>query len=89
MPNFSANIKSAAQVADRVEGYGLQFDRMSFIMDLLASDGENDNLKIDWPHFIAATQLDFMHDVQGIYNHLNRTTGHLDGCFVPRFAITL
>jgi len=27
-----------------------------------------------------------MHDVSGIARHLNRETGRLEGCFLPRFS---
>ena len=31
-------------------------------------------------------QADFMHDISGIYRHLNRETGELEDCFLPRFV---
>lgn len=33
-----------------------------------------------------AGDFDFAHDIAGIYRHLNRKTGKLENCFVPRFA---
>ena len=35
---------------------------------------------------LAADDFNFGHDVFGIYRHLDRTTGKLMNCFVPRFA---
>lgn len=35
----------------------------------------------------AADDFQFAHDVAGIYRHLNRRTGELENCFVPRFAL--
>ena len=34
----------------------------------------------------AADDFNFSHDVFGIAKHLNRETGKLEDCFVPRFA---
>ena len=33
-----------------------------------------------------AGEFDFAHDIGGIGRHLNRETGELEDCFVPRFA---
>lgn len=33
-----------------------------------------------------APSFDFAHDILGIRRHLNRNTGKLEDCFVPRFA---
>lgn len=35
-----------------------------------------------------ASDFDFVHDLQGIYHHLNRETGKLKDGFIPRFAKT-
>jgi hypothetical protein len=35
---------------------------------------------------LNAGDSDFYHDLDGIRNHLNRETGKLEDCFVPRFA---
>ena len=35
---------------------------------------------------LAADDFNFTHDLGGIYRHLNRDTGELENCFVPRFA---
>ena len=33
-----------------------------------------------------ADDFDFAHDIGGIGRHLNRETGELEDCFVPRYA---
>lgn len=33
-----------------------------------------------------AEDQDFAHDIAGIHRHLNRQTGQLEDCFVPRYA---
>lgn len=35
---------------------------------------------------LAAPDFDFFHDLVGIRRHVNRSTGKLGGCFVPRFT---
>jgi hypothetical protein len=35
----------------------------------------------------TADDFNFSHDVMGIYRHLNRRTGKLEDCFLPRHAI--
>ena len=35
---------------------------------------------------LASDDADFMHDIGGISRHINRETGELENCFVPRFA---
>lgn len=34
-----------------------------------------------------ADDFNFAHDICGISHHLNRNTGELEDCFVPRFAL--
>lgn len=93
MIQFSDRLDEAAAVADRFERlisrrtlYGIPYKRRPFIMDLLAADGRNGNLPLDWPAFLALDDGQFVHDAAGIYRHLNRQTGFLDDCFVPRCA---
>lgn len=42
------------------------------------------NLRLD--EWAAADDFNFGHDWFGIGRHLNRETGEMGGCFVPRFA---
>lgn len=85
---FSQNIEAAAKIADRA---GSEFvrnagGRMSLIMDLLAADGKNGNAPIDLDALAEADEFNFVHDVAGIVRHMDRTTGQLTDCFVPRYA---
>lgn len=62
----------------------IQADRLTLHMDLTAAhanDGPLDFAKLlDFPDF------DFMHDIVGINRHIDRFTGKLGDCFVPRCA---
>ncbi|KKK55056.1 hypothetical protein LCGC14_3078450, partial [marine sediment metagenome] len=41
---------------------------------------------LDLARFLEGPDFDFAHDVWGIRNHLNRETGQLENCFLPRYA---
>ena len=59
-------------------------ERMGLMMDLIAC--HNGPCKLDLAFLAAASDLDFFHDVGGIYRHFNRETGALDDAFWPRTA---
>lgn len=59
----------------------ITFDVMSLCMDLTACH----NLEhVHLPTLLGAALGDFVHDIGGIHEHLDRETGELGGCFVPR-----
>lgn len=60
--------------------------RQSRMMDLAAADGHNGNAAIDWARLLAADDFNFVHDVAGIHNHIDRRTGRIESGFLPRFA---
>lgn len=61
-------------------------DRQTITMDLTACHLNAVPLNLermaDWPR-----DFDVFHDIAGINRHLDRTTGALRDCFVPRFAL--
>ena len=59
-------------------------DRMSLDMDISAAH-LSCPIKLD--KLLEADDFNFCHDVAGIVNHIDRTTGELKDCFVPRFAV--
>lgn len=60
-------------------------NRMTVIMDLTACHANGCELKL--AEFLEAEPFDFSHDYYGIRRHLNRNTGKLEGCFLPRYAV--
>lgn len=42
---------------------------------------------LDLQKLLDADDLNFFHDICGIRAHLDRTTGELTDCFLPRFAL--
>ena len=52
-------------------------------MDLLAV---RNRYGLDLAALLASDDLNFAHDITGIAIYLNRRTGELTDCFMPRFA---
>ena len=71
----------AEQIAKRA---GFAVTRAELIMDLNAT--HSNGTALDLARLYAADDTNFIHDVFGIRRHLNRDTGKLENCFVPRFA---
>ena len=59
-------------------------DRFAFIMDITYCIEGGCNLDLNG--LLNADETNFMHDMAGIHNHLNRETKKLDNCFVPRYT---
>jgi hypothetical protein len=78
------------EIAKRAHALAVEADvadadfRMTMTMDLTACHANGCPLKLE--ELLAAEPFDFSHDVFGIRRHLNRETGELGGCFLPRFA---
>ena len=60
------------------------FDRMTFCMDIAALHAHT---PLDLEGWSKAEALDFIHDAAGIIRHMDRDTGKLIHCFVPRFTL--
>lgn len=66
---------------------GVTADVLSMHMDITACHASGCKLKL--AELLAADDFNFGHDVFGISRHINRETGQLEDCFVPRFADTV
>lgn len=63
----------------------LQPDELTTLtMDLSAAKA--DDSKLDLDRLLSSDDCDFAHDVGGIMRHMDRGTGTLTGCFLPRCA---
>lgn len=60
-------------------------DLLSVQMDLEAC--HTHGCPLDLERLGNADQTNLMHDVAGIRRHLNRETGQLENCFLPRYAL--
>ena len=58
--------------------------RMDLIMTLEAVHGGACRLNLSG--LLAASDGDLLHDVVGMLRYLDRDTGELTGCFLPRYA---
>ncbi len=72
----------AVAIADK---FGLPSDRMDIMMDLEAVHSNGNPLKFD--ELLAADDTELSHDVFGIRRHIDRETGELKDCFLPRFSV--
>ncbi len=55
-------------------------------MDITATHLNSCELRLK--EFLQADSFNFLHDVTGIHKHLNRETGQLEHCFLPRLQDT-
>lgn len=66
--------------------YTFHSSRLQLSMDLTACHANGCPLDLDG--LLNADKGDFLHDVTGIMAHINRQTGQLEDCFLPRYALT-
>ena len=59
-------------------------DFQSTIMDITATHISGCKLKLE--ALLKAKNFDFFHDIIGIANCLDRDTGKLQNCFLPRYS---
>jgi hypothetical protein len=81
-----------SRIADRAHAIGLKHrpkgavrKTLEYMMDITAVHANG--CPLDLYRLLAADDANFAHDVFGIERHLNRLTGQLENCFLPRFAL--
>src|SRR3990167_3709480 len=62
----------------------IDYDFQSACMDITATHSNGCPLKLG--ELLVADDFNFSHDVFGIRRYIDRDTGELTRCFVPRFA---
>ena len=77
------------KIADRAQTElfdknGIQQTPLDTVMDLSATIAQGCPLRLQ--ELLDADGFNFAHDVCGIRGHINRQTGLLENCFLPRFA---
>ena len=77
-------IKIIGQIADRTVTINPSYDKTTVMMDLLVI--YETGVEMRWDELLNAPLFDFMHDINGINQHLNRNTYKLEDCFWPRYA---
>lgn len=76
------------RIVSRAERLGLLRDEpgahMTLGMDITATHANG--CPLDLAGLLDAEDFDFAHDVAGIQRHIDRRTGALLDCFLPRYA---
>ena len=62
------------------------YPQMDMLLDLEAVNSSGDGL--DFEKLIKFDDFNFLHDILGIRKHINRETGELEDCFLPRCSKT-
>ena len=57
--------------------------KLDMIMDI---DAANKDCPLKLQELLDTDDFNFYHDLMGIGQHMNRNTGKLEDCFLPRFA---
>jgi len=74
----------ARRASHLASGLDTRYDTQEAWMDVSAAHANG--CPLDLAKLLAADNFDFVHDVFGIRNHIDRRTGKLDNCFLPRCA---
>lgn len=78
------DVKLAALIAKRAVGLNSDVVLIEVAMDIEAAHWKR---PLYLRNLLAASDENFAHDVFGIIRHLDRETGELRDCFVPRYAV--
>lgn len=78
--------KTIREIVRRAEALGLNAgrSRIDLVMDL---EVVHDGYKLDLDALLGADDVNFVHDVLGIVRRLDRQTGELQDCFLPRHVL--
>lgn len=71
------------RIVDRASEVFAGAPKMTIMMDISACHISNP-LRLE--DLLGADEFNFMHDVLGIYRHIDRDTGALKNSFSPRFS---
>lgn len=74
----------AERAAKKYKEMGYKLNMLHSVMDITAV--HLNGCPLDLERLLEAPEFDFIHDVAGIAQHLNRETGELEGFFIPRYA---
>jgi len=80
---FKTIRKIVDRASDLLTEQDVKHDKLSLLMDVQAAHLA---CPLRLADMLTANESDLMHDISGIVRHLNRETGELMDCFVPRHA---
>ena len=78
------NIETIGKIVHRAVAINPAYNQTTVMMDLLVL--HDTGVEMRWEEFLNAPVFDFMHDIDGINQHLNRRTYKLEDGFWPRYA---
>ncbi len=81
---ISKIVDRGMEMAEKARRTDITKDRMSITMDITACHCSGNPLRLE--DFLAADGFNFSHDFFGINRHIDRVTGQMTDCFVPRFS---
>lgn len=76
--------KIAKRAVLMAKEFDIQYDQMTAVMDIDACHSNGNPLRL--AELLAADRANFAHDIFGIRQNINRKTGKLENCFVPRYS---
>lgn len=78
------------RICERAEALGIVMpsqvpgnERMNLVLDL---ENAHKDVGLALDKLLEADDLNFSHDIMGIQQHMNRSTGKLEDFFMPRYA---
>lgn len=71
-------------IVKRAKKFDEKIDVVSLQMDIVATHNHIQPLRLE--EWLNSDDFNFLHDVAGIMNHLNRETVELERCWYPRFS---
>jgi hypothetical protein len=65
-------------------GFHAEYPKRGMVLDLSTCNANG--CPLDFEKLLSFPDFDFSHDISGIGRHINRETGKLEHCFLPRCA---
>jgi len=76
--------KIAKRATALFNAFGSRYTTINALMNISAAHCNACPLKL--AELLAADDFNFSHDIAGIRLNLNRATGKIENCFLPRFS---
>ena len=73
------------ELCDKLNMPSCKPKKLTVVMDIDACHSNGCPLKLG--ELLRASDFEFAHDVGGIITNINRETGKLENCFLPRYAV--
>ena len=78
-----ALVSEIVKRASKIPGFEIKAKNLE--MDIIATHISGCRLKLQ--ELLDSMTGDFLHDICGIVNHIDRNTGQLQECFLPRYSV--